>query len=288
MKYQLIVMDIDGTVLKSNHNVSQQSKSALDQARAKGVHVTLASGRNYTSMLHIALKLGIEEPLISNDGALIKHAITGDILQQTSFEAGALAEILEEIHKQDLTYTVHFEDVSITNRKINYLGFVLRMGFRAIAAGFYEKGARKILDHQAILEHLVTHGKRAYKVSTIANDPEHQGMEKTANWIRKHHADSAKISYSGLKNFEILPAGVSKANALEVLQHHYHIEASQIIAFGDSYNDLEMLTHAGFGVAMGNASEQLKNTADFVTKSNDAHGVAYAIKKFVLDEEVDG
>lgn len=256
----------------------------MDRAREAGLHVTLASGRNYTNMIHIAKKLGITEPVISNDGALIKNPQSGDVLFEKAFEGACLAEILDVLASHGLTYTVHFEHASVSNRPMNYLSMVLRMGTRAIAAGFYEKAVRKIKSHREIKEDLKGRGLKAYKVSTLSNHPDASGMKESCQKIQEDYAHCSRISYSGLKNFEILPAGVTKANALLCLQEYFGVDREEIIAFGDSFNDLDMLRHAGFGIAMGNASDNVKNTADFVTKTNDSHGVAYAIEKFVLNE----
>ncbi|QSX08632.1 HAD family phosphatase [Alkalibacter rhizosphaerae] len=284
MKYKLIVMDMDGTVLKSNHNVSRQSRNVLDRARAAGIRVTLASGRNFNNMLHIVKKLGIVEPIVSNDGALIKDPVTGEVLFEDYFQPDCLVKILEEIHRHGLTYTINFDYASVSNRSMNYLGFLQRMGLRAIAAGIYEKGVRVTKTHEEIVSDILDKKHKAYKVTTLNNDPEAHGMEETSRWIEEHWGDCAKISYSGLKNFDVLPVHVTKSHGLIVLQEHYGINREEIIAFGDSYNDLEMLRHAGFGVAMGNASDHVKNTADYVTKTNDSHGVAYAIEKFILND----
>lgn len=285
MNIKLIVMDIDGTILKSNHNVSNYSRQILDRAREAGLHVTLASGRNFTSMLHIAQKLGIQEPIITNDGGLIKDPNTNKVYLEEPFDNQCLKEMLEVLHSFHLTYTLHMEEGSVSNRKINYLQFLKRMGLRAIAAGYYEKGVRFTKNHNEIIRELSRKGAKAYKVTTLANDPEVHGMEESTRWIQEHYAQCAKISYSGLKNFDILPNNTSKVEGLKFFQKHYGIAREEIMAFGDSFNDIEMLEYAGFGVAMGNASDKVKSVADFVTKTNNLHGVAYAIEKFVLKKD---
>lgn len=285
MNIKLIVMDIDGTILKSNHNVSNYSRRVLDEAREAGLLVTLASGRNFTSMLHIAQKLGIREPIITNDGGLIKHPQTNKVYLDEPFDNACLKGMLQVLHDYHLTYTVHLEEGSVSNQKINYLQFLRRMGMRAIAAGFYEKGVRFTKTHEEILKELSRKGTKAYKVTTLANDPEVHGMAQSSDWIQNQFAHCAKISYSGLKNFDILPVNNSKVEGLKFFQDYYGVKREEIMAFGDSYNDLEMLEYAGFGVAMGNATEKIKNIADFVTKTNNFHGVAYAIEKFLLKKD---
>lgn len=283
MKYKLIVIDIDGTVLKSNHNISQYSRRVLDQAREAGLHVTLASGRNFTNMLHIAQKLGIEEPVISNDGALIKNPMSGEVLFEQAFDGKCLSEILGILSKHGLTYTVHFEHASVSNKPMNYLSMIRRMGKRAIAAGLHEKAVREIKSHDKIVEDLTQKHLKAYKVSTLANHPDASGMKESCREIEECYGKCSKISFSGLRNFEVLPVGVTKAKGLIYLQDFYNVKREEIIAFGDSFNDLDMLRHAGFGIAMGNASDNVKNTADFVTKTNDSHGVAYAIEQILFN-----
>ncbi|MBF7095740.1 Cof-type HAD-IIB family hydrolase [Alkalibacter mobilis] len=284
MKYKLIVMDIDGTVLKSNHNVSRKSIKVLQTAREKGLITTLASGRNYSNMLHIAEKLSIREPLISSDGAFIKNPSSGKIHHMVSFDVESIIIVLKMMEDHGLHYTVHFEHGSISNRKVNYLSFVKRMGLRAISAGIYEKGIMETMKYDHMIEKILKGYLKPLKITTMANDPNDLNLEAVSEKIKINFKNTMRVSYSGLKNFELLPGGVSKAIALEVIEEIYGVSSSEVIAFGDSFNDLEMIERAGLGIAMGNASENVKKTADFVTKSNDLHGVAYAIEQFVLKD----
>jgi len=83
-------------------------------------------------------------------------------------------------------------------------------------------------------------------------------------------------------NFEVMCKGVSKGRGVEVLANMYGFKREEVICIGDNENDLSMIRYAGLGIAMGNAEEEVKSEADFITRSNDEDGVAYAIDKFIL------
>ncbi|MBU5595014.1 Cof-type HAD-IIB family hydrolase [Amphibacillus sp. MSJ-3] len=95
--------------------------------------------------------------------------------------------------------------------------------------------------------------------------------------------DRVELSNSSLTNMELNPKGVHKANAIQFLLDRLGFSFDQVMAIGDSMNDFKMIQAAGLGIAMGNAQDRVKNIADWVTTSNDAHGVAVAIKKFIID-----
>jgi hypothetical protein len=282
MNYKLLVLDIDGTLIRSNHSLSQRNIKLIDEARKKGVKVTLASGRNYSNMEHIIKKLNIIEPVVSNDGAYIKEPISNRVYHSLRLEIEALKEILGTLDRLNLTYTMHLDEKTLSNKGLSYLSFIRALGLKAILIGLNEKDNRFTMAHGKIVKALGNEFKAPFKISMFANKPGSKEMSEASRIIIENYSKIVKISYSGGKNFEILPLGMSKAVGIEVLEKSLNIRREEIIAVGDSYNDIEMIKRAGLGIAMGNASDEVKKHADFITDTNDLDGVAKVIEKHIL------
>jgi hypothetical protein len=120
----------------------------------------------------------------------------------------------------------------------------------------------------------------AMKIMAISHD-EKQLLDMEGK-LKASYGDRLHITRSKPYFLEVMHCEANKAKALEVIARHYGIERQEVMAIGDSYNDLEMIEWAGLGVAMGNAFKSIKDAADFVTASNDEEGVAEALRKFVL------
>jgi hypothetical protein len=120
----------------------------------------------------------------------------------------------------------------------------------------------------------------AMKIMAISHD-EKQLLDMERN-LKLNYGDNLHITRSKPYFLEVMHVQANKAKALEVVARHYGIHRQEVMAIGDSYNDLEMIEWAGLGVAMGNAFEPVKEAADFVTTSNEEEGVAEALRRFVL------
>ncbi|WP_105902030.1 sugar-phosphatase [Vibrio gangliei] len=267
--YKLIAIDMDGTLLNSKGEISQRNKDAIAQARAKGVHVVLASGRPLDGMLFALKELGMNSDMdyvISYNGSLVQTVANNTMIRQ-----GILTG----------------EDAKLLNQWANKLNvfihaFSLKQGLISPKANLYtthESEINGIALTELPFENLAD-DDAILKVMMVEQE------DKLTHAIERIPAelhDKFTIVRSAPFFLEFMNPTSDKGSGVASLAEHLGIEASQVMTLGDAGNDHHMLEYAGLGVAMGNATEATKKIADYVTDTNENSGVAQAIEKFVLN-----
>lgn len=271
MDVKLIAIDMDGTLLNSNNEISSRTKNALMKAKEKGVYVVLATGRILKSAQQYADAVGLDNPIIACNGAVIidekKHTIyerpMDKSLARQVMELGRSYSIYNHFYDSEKFYASELVDEVMafynqddSDNKENELEVVVYDIEKAVSD--------KDLD--------------IFKFIFIDDN------EKDLRNLRRELEDleGINVSSSWDNNIEVMGKGVSKGNSLEFLAKMYNISADNIIAIGDNENDLPMIEYAGLGVAMGNGAQEVLDQADFITSTNDEDGVAKVIEKFVL------
>jgi len=268
-KIKMICLDIDGTLLNSEHKISKKTKEVIGiAANEKQIPVILVSARMPKGILFLQRELNIDQPIICYSGALVMDdkanilsnsgIAISDVIQVNNFvkEIG----VHMSLYKDDEWYIEELDEWAkqeseITNISPNVINFTELFNV-------WEKeksGPNKIL----------CMGK--------PND-----IKLLDAKIKSYHSNNLNIYPSKPTYLEIMPNNVSKTSAIEILMRKFNIQKSEIIAVGDNYNDIDMIEFAGIGVAMGNAPDGVKQYADHITFSNDNDGVAEAIKKYVI------
>ncbi len=264
MSYKLFVTDLDGTLLNTNRLVSARVQNAFSQAKEQGKFLTFATGRNFNSSLPIMQTLPPNVPMILYNGARIetlqprKTLYAKNLRNEQALKAFALqsqfqVSILLYLD-DDIYVSVLSPDVQEFNEKEH------------IPCHVVGDLARFLGDRDPI------------KLLCIGQPEE---LTRFARAYRALDKDTVLVC-SESHYLEVLPAGVSKGSALKYLAEYLGVSLQEIIAVGDNLNDVEMLSEAGFGVAMGNAHPDLKKVADHVTDSNDNDGVAKLIEHYLL------
>lgn len=270
MSIKLIAIDIDGTLLNSNHQLTDEVKLALKQAEEKGVKIVLTTGRPLTGVQDLIAELELyseNDYVITYNGALIQKTKSKEIVTQTGLTfddyiaIDALARKLNvHLHTETETtmYTSNRDISPYTVLEAHLVNMPLK--FRTPEEMTPELNILKMMmiDDPAVLDAAITN-------------------------IPKEFYDKYTIVKSTPYFLEFLNKEVDKGAAVKQLAEALGIEAREVMALGDNENDLPMIEYAGLGIAMGNATENIKNAASFITASNDAHGVAVAIEKFVLN-----
>ncbi|MDR3597764.1 Cof-type HAD-IIB family hydrolase [Clostridium sp.] len=243
MKYKLICIDMDGTLLNSKHKISDISKKTLIKAHDMGVHIVITTGRTYVDAEAYSDSMGLKSPIIAFTGAVIKEKYGENVIHKSIIDEQMCKELLEIFKKYNVKpifnslFKVYCGDLKI---KIGMWYLKIR--------GFLNRNKKKI------------------------------------NYLRKEleKVEGIEITSSSKYNIEITKKGTSKGKAIEILADHYNINKEEVIAIGDSENDISAIEFAGMGIAMGNASEEVKKKSNFVTDTNDNDGVAKAIEKFIF------
>lgn len=270
---RLIAIDIDGTLLDTKVQLSEENRAALRRAHEAGIEIVLGTGRRHAFALPIAESLGFDLCLISSNGA-VTRSIRGELFHQDLLPvqtALKLCRYMQAYHEyMVLTFDREgFGAIVCENRERLY-GVIQR---------WMEKNSPFIEYLSPIESALVTDPIQAMFCGPIdlmkraVDDLEASDFRQEFTLLRTQY------DYRDLCIVDLLNAHCSKGHALERWANYRGIDRSEVMAIGDNYNDVEMLTFAGHPVIMGNASEDLKQNGWTLTLHCDEHGVAAAIEQ---------
>jgi Cof subfamily protein (haloacid dehalogenase superfamily) len=271
MTYKMIVLDLDDTLLRDDRSISDRTKEALMEAQKMGVKVVLASGRPEYGMKHIAEELSLAEYgsyILSFNGGKIINCQTDEEIFSSTLTPQAVHKLYEISRREGVYIHTYVGDEIITEDENPYTTIEGNL------TGLPIKVAEKFVD--AVTEPVVK--------ALMVDEPEKLKAVET-----KLQAElDAEFSVMRSKPYflEFTEKGVTKGTSLNQLIQVCGIKREEVIAIGDSYNDLSMIEFAGLGVAMGNAPDDIKEIADFVTDTNMNDGVAKVVEEFVLNKIV--
>lgn len=269
MTIRLVAMDLDDTLLRDDWTISSRTVKAIQKARAQGVVITLATGRMAISARPYAKQLGLDVPMIAYHGAMIQQVLSGDILFRRVIPSNIAADIVQEAAARGFHAQIYLKD-RVISQQINYWS----REYERVASVHVEQGELAML--------LSQEPEGVEKILVMAEETE---LEHIANPLKKSFGEKVHITRSKPCYLEIMDISVNKGVALAALAKRLGITREEIMAIGDSFNDLEMIKYAGLGVAMGNARPEIKEQADLVTVTNEEDGVAEAIECYVLQEQ---
>ncbi|WP_288479174.1 Cof-type HAD-IIB family hydrolase [uncultured Clostridium sp.] len=279
MKYKMMCIDMDGTLLGKGRKISEESKIALRKAREKGVQIVITTGRLYNNAAYFSELVGVDSPVIGANGAIIREKRSNEIIYRSSFNEKITKKILELANKYRIV--LHFHTVSsiISNSYVSIT--VARIVLPGRNHEDFKVNLRTIKGKEKWLKALEKYSDKVTKIIVFSTSAKR--MEE----FRKEIGKIDEITYftSGNKSMEINMKEVSKGNAVKILADYYGIKREEVICIGDNENDVSMIEYAGLGIAMGNAIPKLKKIADYVTDTNKNDGVRKAVEKFILREE---
>lgn len=277
LKYKLIAMDMDGTLLNSKKEVTEYTKDVLRRAAKEGVKLVVCTGRIFTSAKSYARIIGTKAPIIASNGAYIREKDREEVIYEKYINKDTLIKIIKVSREWGFYPHIYTTD-TIYSEKLIHSSLNYTRWNETVPED--EKINIKIVDR---LDDVVNkEGENFLKVVVMANENEIVRLQELKKYIRENMDVSVFSSY--INNFEVMDKEVSKGRALKILADYFGINKEEIICFGDNENDKTMFEFAGFPVAMGNAEEEIKKIAAYVTDTNDNDGVAKAIEKFVLNK----
>ncbi len=271
---RLLVLDVDGTVTNSRHEVTDITVAAIARVRAAGIRVMLATGRRYRDVLPIATRLGIVEPLVTASGALVKDPIDHATQFRAAFAPGVLEGVLEMVVSRG------HEPVLYTDSFAEGFDFHCRSLEPAASGDGAGQGFREYLDRNRTLARLtpdLQHAPPPNVFAGFAMGPEREMLALEAA-IRAAWPEALALHTIRSPRYhdylcEIAPAGVTKWSAVETLARDWGIGPQAICAVGDDRNDVPMVAAAGLGIAMGNAAAEVQAVADRVVGRHDDDGL---------------
>lgn len=270
---KLIVSDLDGTLLNSSSIISHKTSVVLKAAIDKGIKLVLCSGRQAADIEYLAKNAGLKDVMVlSLNGSYSKDQF-GNIFIDERISHRATEECLKIFYKYDVAFNSYSADVLINNKIPDY----------EKDENFWNperQARRKIITHLYGQDTLNDYINMGFNKLVYVNLSNSELLQKIKNEMYK--IDDIEVTSSWITNFEIMPKGINKGYALNKLIEKLNISKENVISFGDNDNDKALLSNSGYGVAVANALNGLKETADYVTLSNEKDGVAYFIENFIL------
>lgn len=284
MNYDLIALDLDGTLVAQGERISAASRDAIADATAAGLRVVPCTGRAWREAADVLHDVPDLELGVFSSGAVVADFRRGDVLRTMCFDALLTLQLVQTLSELPQAVLV-FQDVRETGRD-----------FLITGQGTLTHNTRRWFeDKHLTIEHIdqptahdLRHSLRVGVVapSQAAHEAQTAVNQRFADQINAHLLAGLSVA-EGTNDgpmylLEVFPAGTHKWRGLGWLADHLHVPHTRVAAIGDELNDLAMLRHAGLGIAMGQASETVKAAAKVQTLSCDQDGVAAAIQK-ILD-----
>ena len=261
---RLAALDLDGTLLNDEHIVTDRTCATLQELSAQGVVVVLISGRMHQAILPVSDQIGLENPIVSYNGGMVKHPRTGDVIHHTPIPAADATALVEYGDRKGLHLNFCLND-QLFIKEYNQWSelYEERTGVSATALGDLHE-----LD-----------GQEPTKMQ-ILDTPEKIDLLLTE--CKSEFGERLYVTRTQVEYIEFMNPQVSKGRALQALAAQLDIPNDLIVAFGDGYNDESMMQIAGFRVAMGNSVDEIKAIADYTTDTNQNDGVALAVERLLL------
>jgi len=256
---RLLLFDLDGTLLSPSRQVSAANAGALRAAMARGIRVGFATGRSRRSVQPWVTELQPNAPLILLNGGMVWDPTARSALLEHRLPRADARAALETIAELGVHANLYFGDEIVIARPC-----------RTSRASEVKDG----VPHTPVGDLLAYFDKQPSAPLKILCIDESGGIEALAERIRPGLKAGSVLVHSEPTYLEVLPPGVNKGAALAAVTEHTGIEPSEVIAFGDSLNDIELLAASGLGVAMGNSHPRARQCADLVIGPNDSDAIA--------------
>lgn len=267
--YKWVVFDLDGTLLDSGKEITNENRKAINLLKANGIEVIIATGRHSSNSSKFVYELGVTTPIIACNGALIRDVRKDTTLRIKEIKPGVALNVVNYCKQNQLDFLVY------TSEAIFYSDNSER--FKVIKA-YNNSVNEKLRVPLYRVKTLDVSQQNIIKILVRSKDC--NVFEKLNKYVNKDGRLTIVKSEDDL--IDIMTSGVSKGDGLDFLAKHLGIDLENTAVFGDNHNDISMFKVAGLSIAMGNAEEELKRIADHITLSNDELGVSRAIYKYIL------
>lgn len=264
---KMIATDIDGTILKYNFEFNPEIKDCIKRLDESGIKVILVTGRMYSATTYIAEELGLKNPLICYQGGLVKcNDGSNEILYEKNLDPDIAKQIIKWAKENDVHLNLYMEDELFVEKD----DAIVRRYTGERSTGFKVKSFEDIDLH------------RINKLLAI-DFQNHERVTEWENYLLKNY-DNVYVVKSMPCFCEISHPEATKSSAVEFLTDYYGFKKEEVLTIGDQNNDIELLKAGGIKIAMGNATDELKQVADYVTDTVNNNGFVKAIDKFVYNK----
>jgi Cof subfamily protein (haloacid dehalogenase superfamily) len=263
MKYKLIALDVDGTLINNLYEITAATRQTIREVHEQGAQIVLCTGRGPKSTLPLLEQLGLEGTVITHNGAVTVESQGSKLIHRFAFHMDQLKPFVDYCRHNH----IHFDVNTAFEHYVEHLTDVERRMYEQ-----YLINPVQVDDVMNIQEEVV-------KISIFAEGSVLDQL--TLDWSMISHPQ-LKIIRSGDYFVDVMHKDANKGNALQSLALSLGIKSEHILAIGNYYNDMEMLDFAGLGIVMDNSPEDMKRNAQAVTATNDAEGVHLALQQYCL------
>lgn len=271
MKYKLLVLDVDGTLLNEAKEISKRTLAALLKVQQMGVRIVLASGRPTYGLLPLAKSLELGNYggyLVSYNGCQIISAQNGEILFERRINPELVPYLEKKARKNNFALLTYHDDTLVTDSPENR----------------HVQREAALNNLQIIREDEFSAGIDFAPCKCVLVSDDEEALIDLESYWKKRLDGTMDVFRSERYFLEVVPCGIDKANTLGALLDMLKVKRDEVMAIGDGVCDVTMIQLAGMGVAMGHSPESVKACADYVTVSNEDDGVAQAVEKAILAE----
>ena len=284
---KLIAIDLDGTLLSREMEITKESVEALREAQSQGNIVMICSGRAPEDIQQILKKYEISCPLAGSNGTVVQ--VNERVLESISMERKDIIKVAEKLDEDRVPYRIYTNHgIYVPADWSERVEFAVKKGieieglpddiYKRITEQPQKSSLIKYFNEYSELFNEKDLTVQKFFVLTLNSNI------KTELGAYLGGISSIAITSSGPLNIEVMDQNGNKGNALKKVAEYYGIPLDDTMAIGDNFNDIPMLELAGLSVAMGNADPIVKEMCDIVTHSNDKNGVAYAINQYILNK----
>ena len=289
--YKLMAIDLDGTLLNSKGEVSTETRMALKKVKQQGTEVVLASGRPISSTKALAIELGVDNYLISGNGAVVYDKKNEKAICDRYLNKQQVLKIIKICEENSFYYNIYTDDEVIAKSLSYNILFYHKENVKKV-----EEKRTHINIVQDIENYIEESGKDKFLKITVCDESRliFNSIIKKLKEIKD--IDILEVEYMSRKKIksgtedidiqyyytEITNKDVNKWTAIEFLINKLEIEPGEVVSIGDNLNDKEMVENSGLGVVMGNSNPKMKEIADVIVADNNSEGVLEAINKYIL------
>lgn len=269
----IVALDLDGTLLNSNKQLSPGNFAALERAAMAGWEIVPTTGRFYDGMPEVIRKLPFVHYAITINGAEVADLQTGEVIYRANIPWEQAVEIMTALDELPVIYDCYMDNGAFMTASMK------ERADEIISSPHYRKMVRELRQPVPELKEFLKQKQQGVqKVQLFTNRP-----ELRLQLIKDLPRQFAEICVSSSvpENVEINQSCANKGEALLALAKHLDLSEEQTVSFGDGLNDLSMIEMAGLGIAMANAEASVKAVADAVTLSCDEDGVAYGLQHYL-------
>ena len=268
MSYDVIALDIDGTLTNSKKEITKRTRNALIEVQKRGKKVILASGRHNSAMQRYADELQLAKYggyIMSFNGGRIINAYDNTVLFEAYFPREYLNQVCDCVSGDDITVITYENNTIVLNDKFNEYSQI-----EVDIIGLPYKIVNKFIDYVS------------FDINKILLTGEPSLIDRYKRIIEEKYKGVLDVFKSCPFFLELMSYGINKGFGLSFLAKHAGFNREHIIACGDSFNDISMIKYAGLGVCMENGEEEVKSIADVIAGSSENDGIADIVDKYML------